>query len=150
MAAILKICRNQNDTNHWKCISICNVTSFSGISYCRNSEIVHDVSCWLELGEHMSSIHVFFCGIDSTWEAPMWRHFACIFESGDMGYCGRMYTTTCEMCLVWNKQTKRPIIYFTSKILALSRRDRNFMRLDFTIQEGIFFWKNGEFPDLGA
>ena len=37
-----------------------------------------------------SSIHVVFCGIDSTWDAPTWRHFPCVLESEDMGYCGRV------------------------------------------------------------
>ena len=33
---------------------------------------------------------VFFCGIDSTWDAPTWRHYACVLKSKDVGYCGKV------------------------------------------------------------
>ena len=56
----------------------------------------------------LSSIHVFFCGIDSTWKAPTWRHFACIFESGDVGYCGRVNGERVGF-LVWGRGLEKKV-----------------------------------------
>ena len=33
----------------------------------------------------------FFCGIVSSNDAPSWRHFACIFESDDVGYYSHLW-----------------------------------------------------------
>ena len=41
-------------------------------------------------GGQASSCIQFFCGIDSTYDALTWLHFACSLKSWDVGYCGKL------------------------------------------------------------